>query len=92
MLRLGQGSVHLARFVSRLDGLSSLSASIEGGQVVTAPITFEGDLLEINVLTSAAGSVWTEIRDVDGEPVPGFGLGDCDGTLGDEIAGDQSSR
>lgn len=81
-----QPTNHLERFVLRVDGFASLSAGRRGGEALTQPLTFAGDELEVNLSTSAAGSVQIGLCDERGEPLPGFGLGDSDLLIGDEIA------
>ena len=80
----GEGSA-LRRYTLRLDGFVSASAGWEGGQLLTKPVTFSGDRLEINFATSGAGSVRVEIQDVDGKPVKGFALDDCPPQFGDSV-------
>jgi hypothetical protein len=75
----------LRRYTLRVDGFVSAHAPLSGGELVTKPMTFEGSQLEINVSTSAAGSVRVEIQDADGKPVPGFSLDDCHPQYGDEL-------
>jgi hypothetical protein len=62
----------------RLDGFYSADAAYEGGWLTTPPMSFRGSELEININTSSAGSAQVEIRDTDGNPLPGFALADCD--------------
>lgn len=81
----GQPSHHLQRQVLRLDGFASVKAPYAGGAMVTKPLRFAGNELFINYATSAAGSVWVEIQDEAGAPVPGFAREDCDEIVGDEI-------
>ncbi|MBW3539722.1 MAG: hypothetical protein KY476_05580 [Planctomycetes bacterium] len=76
----------LRRYTLRLDGFVSVHASGRGGELLTRPLRFGGDRLEINFATSAAGSVRVEIQDVDGKPIPGFTLDDCPPHFGDEPA------
>ena len=52
---------------------------------MTRPLIFEGERLEINFSTSAAGSVAVEIQDLDGGPIPGFALEDCHPQFGDQL-------
>ena len=75
----------LRRYTLRIDGFVSVSAPIDGGEMVTQPLIFEGSRLEINVSTSAAGSVRVEIQNDKGDPVPGFALGDCQEIFGDAL-------
>ena len=53
--------------------------------MVTKPLRFSGRTLVVNYATSAAGSLRVELQDENGEPLPGFGLGDCQEVIGDEI-------
>ena len=53
----------------------------------TRPLICRGNGLELNLATSAAGSVRVEIEDPAGKPVPGFELAHCR-----EIYGDQPAR
>lgn len=81
-----QPTNHLERFVIRLDGFASLSASRPGGTALTKPFTFTGHRLELNYATSAAGSVQVELCDAEGRPLPGFSVADNDALTGDEIS------
>lgn len=77
---------HVRRYSLRLDGLAFLRAPYAGGSVTTKPLTFSGRELVLNYSTSAAGSLKVELLDESGQPHPGFGAGDCDEIIGDEIA------
>ena len=80
-----QPSWHIERLTLRLDGFSSIQAPYEGGEILTRPLVFSGNQLEINYATSAAGSLRVEIQDVGGKPLPGFSLSECPQIIGDEI-------
>ncbi len=80
-----QPTAHLKRYTLRIDGFSSLSAGYKGGEVLTKPFTFEGNRLDINYSTSAAGAVQIEILDDNGNPIPGFALDDSPEIIGNEI-------
>lgn len=80
-----QPSIHLRRYSMRLDGFASVQASLDGGEVVTKPITFDGTELVLNFSTSAAGSVKVELQDDHGQPIEGFTLADCREQIGNEI-------
>jgi hypothetical protein len=67
----------------------------EGGHLTNA---FKGDDVDvpfipeaaetkllINYATSAAGSIWCELQDAEGNPIPGFTVDDCDEIYGDHI-------
>jgi len=75
----------LRRYTLRLDGFVSVEAGADGGELLTKPITFAGKTLALNFATSAAGSVRVEIQDLDGNPLLGFALADCEPLFGDTI-------
>ena len=77
------GATDLRRYSIRLDGFVSAHASLDGGTLVTRAFTFEGDALELNYSTSAAGSVRVEIQKPSGEAIPGFGLQQSRAMIGD---------
>ena len=81
----GQKTSHLERMTLRLDGFTSLNAPYEGGDMTTKPFTFDGDELEMNYSTSAAGSIKVEVQDTNGSALPGYGQDDCRELIGDEI-------
>ncbi len=74
------------RYTLRLDGFASVNAPLDGGEMITKPLIFSGNELEINYSTSAAGEMRVELQDVDGKALPGFSLEDCDPIWGDHIA------
>ncbi len=75
----------LRRYTLRVDGFVSVRAPLSGGEFTARLLVFKGRRLEINVATSAAGSVRVEIQDADGRPIPGFALADCHAQYGDEL-------
>jgi hypothetical protein len=79
-------SCRIRRHTMRVDGFVSASAGSNDGHVLTKPLVFTGDRLELNFSTSAAGSVRVEIQDRDGKPINGFSLADCPEIFGDSIA------
>jgi hypothetical protein len=79
-------SIHVRRFTLREDGFVSVHASAERGALITKPLVFEGNRLEINYSTSAAGAVRVELQDAAGKPVPGHAAEDCPVIFGDEIS------
>ncbi|MGA1017177.1 MAG: hypothetical protein ACO3YY_04185 [Phycisphaerales bacterium] len=83
-----QPTAALHRWSLRLDGLASAHAAHEGGELLTKPLRFDGDALEINFATSAAGGIRVEIQTPDGTPIPGFALEDSVESIGNEIARD----
>jgi hypothetical protein len=75
------GGVHdrLLRLVQRLDGFVAVTPSDPAkgaGVLVTKPLTFSGDHLELNV-DASGGAVRIELQDAGGRPLPGFSLADC---------------
>jgi hypothetical protein len=60
------------RAVLRLDGFVSADAEYEGGELVTPPLVFRGDRLELNFDGGAGGSVRVEFTDFEGRPIEGF--------------------
>lgn len=81
-----QPSAHLRRYSMRLDGLASLSAGYAGGEMLTRPVTFTGNRLEVNFATSAAGEVRVELLDESGNKLPGYSLEECRPLVGNEIS------
>ena len=75
----------LRRYTLRLDGFVSVHAPMNGGELVTKPVTFSGKQLTMNFATSAAGGIRVEIQDASGEPAPGFTLADAEPQFGDSI-------
>ena len=75
-----------AQYVLRYDGFISIHSGFEQGEFITRPFTFEGQTLEVNYSTSAAGGVHVELQDIGGQPIPGCALDDCDLLYGDEIS------
>ena len=78
-------SQNFRRYTFRMDGFVSIQAPLSGGEFVTKPIVFQGDRLEINYSTSAAGSIHVEIQDAKGKPIAGRSLADCHEIFGDQI-------
>jgi hypothetical protein len=73
------------RYTSRIDGFVSLTAPLEGGELVTQPIRFDGQRLSLNLSTSAAGSVRVEIQTPGGKAVPGYSLAESHPLYGDSL-------
>ena len=81
----GYTTSHVLRYTLRPDGFVSVSAPLEGGELVTRSFRFAGKRLAINYSTSAAGSLRAELQTAAGEPIPGRALADCPEIIGDEI-------
>ncbi len=80
----GKGSA-VRRYTLRLDGFVSLSAPMQGGEVITKPFKFTGNQLELNYSTSVAGSIRVELQDAQGIPIKEFKLEDCPEHFGDTV-------
>ncbi|MEW6157433.1 MAG: hypothetical protein AB1813_08380 [Verrucomicrobiota bacterium] len=81
-----QPCAHLARYTLRTDGFVSVNAPFGGGELITKPLRFTGNQLEINFATAAAGSVRVEIQAPDGTPKSAFTIEDCIELVGDDLA------
>ncbi|MCC6240557.1 MAG: hypothetical protein IT448_09695 [Phycisphaerales bacterium] len=79
-------SNYLQRMILRLDGFASVQAGYETGELLTKPLTFKGERLEINYATSGAGGIRVEVQDANAATIPGFEMKDCREIVGDEIA------
>jgi hypothetical protein len=75
----------LRRYVLRLDGFASIYAPGEGGEVVTKSIKFKGNDLSLNFSTSAAGNIYVEIQNANGQAIPGFQRNECQEIFGDAL-------
>ena len=65
-------NVDFRRYTLRLDGFFSWFAPFSGGRVLTRPFVCQGDTLELNLATSAAGGVRVSVCDADGTPLEGY--------------------
>lgn len=68
----------LSRVVLRRDGFISVRAAYSGGQFSTPRMIFQGRKLVLNVDTSATGIVRVGLLDVNGLPIDGFNVQECD--------------
>lgn len=80
----GKGGA-LRRYSLRMDGFTSVHASLKGGELITQPFVFSGKTLSVNIATSAAGSMWVELQTADGKPIEGFSLADSVELFGDTL-------
>ena len=55
------------------------------GEMVTKPVVFKGNKLEINFSTSAAGHIRIGFQTADGSPLEGYSVDACDELIGDEL-------
>ncbi len=70
----------------RLGGFYSADFAYAGGSLVTPPLIFGGNQLQLNINTSSAGSANLALRQPDGQPVPGFSIDDCDEIMTNNVA------
>jgi hypothetical protein len=69
----------------RLDGYVSADVDHLGGWLETPLVRFQGNCLRLNCDTGAMGSAFVELRDAEGNPIPGFGLSECEEIAGNYI-------
>jgi hypothetical protein len=82
----GQPTAHLRRYSLRTDGFVSVHAPYAGGELLTKPLVFAGDRLELNLATSAAGGIRVEVQTPAGDPIVGYALADAVETIGNDVA------
>jgi hypothetical protein len=84
------GTPRIRRGTVRADGLASLHAGAEGGEIITSLLHLhdgpQTTSLRINFATSAVGSIRVEILGQDNKPISGFAAADCAEIYGDEGA------
>lgn len=80
-----QPTAHLHRYSLRLDGFASIRGDYQGGELITKPVQFSGDHLEINFSTSAAGDIRVELQDENGIPIEDFSEDEATEQIGNEI-------
>jgi len=78
------GGIGLARV--RVDGFVSQDARWSGGRLLTVPLKFEGDRLEVNLDANAGGRLKVEVLDRQARPIPGFAGRDADWLWGNDVA------
>ena len=81
----GKRRAAISRAIMRLDGFVSVDAPYEGGEIITRPIKFKGNNLEINADTGAGGSIRVEILDRNGYPVPDFTIDESNWIIGNSV-------
>lgn len=75
----------IGRAVLRLDGFAALDAPYEGGEFTTPALIFDGSRLELNIDTSAGGSVRVELLDAQGTPIAGYSGADSTWHVGNSV-------
>ena len=76
----------LRRLVMRPYGFASVAAGEETGSFETPLLSFGGPNLLLNYRTTESGNIAIEVRDEDGNPIPGFTRADMLPVSGDELA------
>jgi len=79
-------SMRWRRFTLRLDGFVSVQATLHGGEIITKPLRFNGEFLEMNYSSSIAGGLRVEVQDQAGQALPGYALADSEELYGDSLA------
>ena len=80
----GRGYIGVA--VQRLDGFVSADAPLAGGWLLTPPIVFEGNKLQLNINVRGSGEARVEIQDEKGQAIEGYSLRECDRIMWNEVA------
>lgn len=75
----------LRRYSLRLDGFTSVHASMKGGELITKPFVFDGSQLSLNFATSAVGGIRVEIQTPEGNAISGFTLAESAELFGDTV-------
>ena len=83
--RYGQPTARLRRYTLRRDGFAGLQAPYNGGSWTSKVMKLEGELLNLNFATSAAGGIRVEIQDEEGTPIPGYTLDECNELIGNAV-------
>jgi len=75
----------IGRAIMRVDGFVSADAGYTGGWLVTPPLMFNGEKLELNMDASGGGFVRVEMIDAEGRPVEGFTMSESETLLGNSV-------
>ena len=67
--------VTLRRYAIRLDGFFSWRCDYKPGKIITKPLHFDGETLNVNFATSALGFVRIRLLDQNGSPIEGYDSG-----------------
>lgn len=86
--RLRSNSCRFRRCTLRPDGFVSIHGPYNGwGEFTTPPLLFSGRQLVLNYSTSGGGSIFVELQNDSGQPIPGFSMENCLEIFGDRIEG-----
>lgn len=72
----------LFRATIRRDGFVAVEAGRAGRWLLTPPLRWEGDALDLNFDGSAGGWAQVELQDESGRPLPGYSAAECDPVVG----------
>jgi len=75
----------ISRAILRLDGFMAAVADYTGGELLTPPLRFHGNRLEVNLDTGGGGFCRIEILDQAGRLIPGFTFHDADELNGNSV-------
>jgi hypothetical protein len=75
-----------SRLIVRLDRYIGAEAGADGGWFETLPLTFAGARLELNAQVRPGGTLRVGLLEGDGRPIAGYGVGECEPVLGDQLA------
>ena len=75
----------LRRYALRIDGFASAYAPLGGGEVISKPLLYQGNKLQVNFSTSAGGELRFELQDASGAALPGCSLQDSEPMFGDSL-------
>ena len=70
--RYAKCTMNMRRYAVRLDGFFSWYANGSGGELLTKPVTVDGETLKINFASSAIGGAQIALCDENGETVSGY--------------------
>ena len=73
-----QGVGAIYRFVQPRDRFIAMAAGPRGGRFLTHPFAWPGGDLSLNIDCGGLGEASVELRDAEGNPLPGFTHADCD--------------
>lgn len=67
----------IVRWVQRVDGFVSANTGASEGTLRTVPVRVSGEKLLLNLDTGALGELRVALLDAAGQPIAGFGAGEC---------------
>lgn len=76
----------ISRAVARRDRLVSATSVETGGYMITPPIQFAGKRLILNAVARPGGRVRVGLLDMQGKPIPGRSIADCQPLTADQLS------